>query len=71
MSQNITHQDSEGRVKMVDVGNKQQTSRTAVAFSKMFAGEKALEQLRSGDLAKGDAWAASRVAAIMAAKKNK
>lgn len=65
----LTHQDNEGRVKMVDVGRKQPTMRAATAFSSMFAGETALELLKSGQLAKGDAWAASRVAAIMAAKK--
>jgi cyclic pyranopterin phosphate synthase len=65
----LTHQDSEGRVKMVNVGRKEPTMRVATAFSSMFAGEKALELLRGGELAKGDAWAASRVAAIMAAKK--
>lgn len=71
MSENttLTHQDSEGRVKMVDVGRKQPTARMALAFASMFAGEKALSLLRAGELAKGDAWAASRVAAIMAAKR--
>jgi len=68
-SVSLTHQDSEGRVKMVDVGHKEPTLRVATAFSSIFAGEKALELLKSGTLAKGDAWAASRVAAIMAAKK--
>lgn len=65
----LTHQDGEGRVKMVDVGNKPATARMALAFSSMYAGEKARSLLSSGELAKGDAWAASRVAAIMAAKK--
>lgn len=65
----LTHQDSEGRVKMVDVSRKEPTMRVATAFSSLFAGEKALALLNSGELAKGDAWAASRVAAIMAAKK--
>lgn len=68
-NQTLTHQDSEGRVKMVDVGRKEPSMRIATAFSSMFAGEKALELLKNGQLAKGDAWAASRVAAIMAAKK--
>ncbi len=65
----LTHQDIEGRVKMVDVSRKDSTLRVATAFSSMFAGEKAFSLLKSGELAKGDAWAASRVAAIMAAKK--
>jgi cyclic pyranopterin phosphate synthase len=65
----LTHQDGEGRVKMVDVGQKAPTARMALAFASMYAGEKAVALLTAGELAKGDAWAASRVAAIMAAKK--
>jgi cyclic pyranopterin phosphate synthase len=69
MSDNLTHLDNEGRLKMVDVGDKPATRRKAVAFASVLVGEKALSLLKSGDLAKGDAWAASRVAAIMAAKR--
>lgn len=69
MSDNLTHLDNEGRLKMVDVGEKPATRRKAVAFASVQVGEKALSLLKSGDLAKGDAWGASRVAAIMAAKK--
>lgn len=65
----LTHQDTEGRIKMVDVSRKESTRRVATAFSSMFAGEQALTLLKSGELAKGDAWAASRIAAVMAAKK--
>lgn len=65
----LTHQDGEGRIHMVDVSQKQSTRRVAVAFSSMVAGEKALALLKSGELAKGDAWAASRVAGVIAAKK--
>lgn len=65
----LTHQDGEGRVKMVDIGGKEPSMRVATAFSSMFAGEEAVGLLKNGELAKGDAWAASRVAAIMAAKK--
>lgn len=69
MSDSLTHLDGEGRVKMVDVGGKTVTKRRAVAFGTMRAGEKALAMLREGQIAKGDAWAATRVAAIMAAKR--
>lgn len=65
----LTHQDNEGRVKMVDVGQKQSTMRRAIAFSSIWCGEKIVQMLLDGSLAKGDAWAATRVAAIMAAKK--
>lgn len=69
MKETLTHLDAEGRLKMVDVGEKPQTKRCAIAFSSVYIGEKAMSLLNSGDLAKGDAIAASRVAAIMAAKK--
>jgi len=69
MSVLLTHLDCEGRVKMVDVGGKTVTKRSAVAFGTVRTGEKALAMLREGQIAKGDAWAATRVAAIMAAKR--
>ncbi|HNW35434.1 MAG TPA: cyclic pyranopterin monophosphate synthase MoaC [Candidatus Ozemobacteraceae bacterium] len=69
MADSLTHLDSEGRVKMVDVGGKAVTKRRAVAFGTVRVGEKALSLLREGLIAKGDAWAATRVAAIMAAKR--
>jgi len=69
MSDTLTHLDREGRVKMVDVGGKAVTKRRAVAFGAVRVGEKALSLLRDGQIAKGDAWAATRVAAIMAAKR--
>lgn len=69
MTESLTHLDREGRVKMVDVGGKAITKRRAVAFGTVRVGEEALSMLRDGQVAKGDAWAATRVAAIMAAKR--
>ncbi|MEW6709358.1 MAG: cyclic pyranopterin monophosphate synthase MoaC [Candidatus Riflebacteria bacterium] len=69
MTDQLTHLDQDGKVKMVDVGGKAITRRTAIAYSSVFVGNKALELLLAGELQKGDALAASRVAAIMAAKK--
>lgn len=69
MSEKLTHLDHEGKVKMVDIGEKPVTRRTAIAWSSIFIGEKSMQLLVEGHLAKGDALAASRVAAIMAAKK--
>lgn len=69
MNDQLTHLDSEGKVKMVDVGEKLATRRTAVAYNSIFIGRNALKLILAGELKKGDALAASRVAAIMAAKK--
>ena len=65
----LTHLDQDGKLKMVDVGSKPETRRVAIAFASAFIGKQAMKLLQSGDLKKGDAIAASRVAAIYAAKK--
>ena len=65
----LTHLDGAGRVKMVDVGRKPETSRLAIAFGMLHAGEDVVARLRSGTVAKGDALAAARIAGIMGAKK--
>lgn len=53
---------------MVDVGAKPVTRRVAVAEGKVRASARALRLLRSGNLPKGDALAAARIAGIQAAK---
>ncbi len=65
----LTHLDTAGRVKMVDVGNKPVTARVAVAWGSAWLGADPLARLLGGQLAKGDALAASRMAGIMAAKR--
>lgn len=64
-----THVDEAGRVRMVDVAAKPITARTAKACARMFCSPAAVEQLRSGTLAKGDAAAVARIAGIQAAKR--
>ena len=54
---------------MVDVGAKSTTARHAEAKAHLWCSADALEQLRSGRLAKGDGLAVARVAGIMAAKR--
>jgi cyclic pyranopterin monophosphate synthase len=65
----LTHLDDEGRARMVDVGGKSATQRTAVAegFIGMTAATLAL--VLAGEAKKGDVIAAARIAGIMAAKK--
>ena len=69
MSEGLTHLNEEGDARMVDVGAKSVTRRTAVAEAilTMTPGVKAA--LFSGALPKGDALALVRVAAIMGAKR--
>ncbi|MXP28540.1 cyclic pyranopterin monophosphate synthase MoaC [Porphyrobacter algicida] len=65
----LTHLDEHGAARMVDVSGKSETHRTAVAEGRIRMSSEALEALTQGDLPKGDAFAASRIAGIMAAKR--
>ncbi len=64
-----THLDEQGRIRMVDVGPKASVARKAVAEGFLEAAVETLDLLESGELPKGEALAAARVAGIQAAKK--
>ena len=64
----LTHFDQEGRARMVDVSDKAETARVAVAQGKIAMKPETLERIRSGLIAKGDVLAVAQVAGIMAAK---
>src|SRR5436305_364594 len=53
---------------MIDVGEKERTSRIAVARAELRCSKEALKLLNEGRLEKGDALAAARISGIMAAK---
>ncbi len=65
----LTHLDDAGAVRMVDVGEKNLTRREAIAWGRLRTGRDAVAAIRAGHVAKGDALAVARVAAIMAAKR--
>lgn len=65
----LTHLDTEGRARMVDVGGKSETEREAVARCRILMRRETAERLVSKDLPKGDALAVARVAGIQAAKR--
>ncbi len=69
MAEELTHLDDEGRARMVDVSAKQPTERTATAEAIVAMADRVSERLFAGDLPKGDALAAIRIASIMAVKK--
>ena len=64
----LTHVDAKGRLSMVDVGAKEVTQRMARARAILRTTPKTRDKLLAGDLVKGEALAAARVAGIMAAK---
>ncbi len=63
------HVDDRGNARMVDVGGKAVQRRTAVAQAVIAMGDDAMEALAGGALAKGDALAVARIAALQAAKR--
>jgi cyclic pyranopterin phosphate synthase len=65
----LTHIDSQGNARMVDVGGKAATARRAVATGRIRMSPAALTAIRDGNAPKGDVLAAARIAGIMAAKK--
>ncbi|KAB3529082.1 cyclic pyranopterin monophosphate synthase MoaC [Alkaliphilus serpentinus] len=65
----LTHFDEEGRAKMVEVGEKLNTRREAVARGSIYMKEETLLRIVDRNIEKGDVLAVSQVAGIMAAKK--
>jgi cyclic pyranopterin monophosphate synthase len=64
----LTHFNEQGRAKMVDVSDKVEKIRTAIATSSIIVNETIHSQISEGTNKKGDVFAVAQVAAIMAAK---
>jgi cyclic pyranopterin phosphate synthase len=64
----LSHVDSRGHVRMVDVSAKAVTAREAVARGRITMSPAALRAIRTGAVKKGDPLQAARLAGIMAAK---
>ena len=65
----LTHINEQGRARMVDVTEKAETTRTAVAEGRIRMNRETAERIRTGGIAKGDVLAVAQVAGIMAAKR--
>jgi molybdenum cofactor biosynthesis protein MoaC len=68
MNEKLSHVDSDGKARMVNVSDKAITSRMATATGKIFLGEKALAAVKENKIKKGDVLGVARVAGIMAIK---
>ena len=68
MTDELSHMDEAGNVRMVDVGDKAPTARRAVAEAMVQMSRATRERLFADDLPKGDAIATVRIAAIQGAK---
>ena len=64
----LSHLDSSGEARMVDVSSKSPTVREAVASGKVLMSLETLEAIAAGNAPKGDVLATARLAGIMAAK---
>ena len=64
----LTHMDTSGRPKMVDVGGKPDTQREAVAKGVVRMQAATLDIIKKGEVAKGDVLAVAQLAGVMAAK---
>lgn len=65
----FTHFNNQGRAKMVDVSDKPETIRTAIAQSSVEMNDEIYQLINENKLKKGDVLAVAQVAGIMAAKK--
>ncbi|MCU1406430.1 MAG: bifunctional molybdenum cofactor biosynthesis protein MoaC/MoaB [Glaciihabitans sp.] len=66
---NLTHLDGDGRARMVDVGDKATTARTAVATGRLRTRADVIALVRADGMPKADVLATARIAGIMGAKK--
>jgi cyclic pyranopterin monophosphate synthase len=64
----LTHVDESGAARMVDVGGKDVTARTATASGRVLVSSEVVALLRGEGVPKGDALAVARIAGIMGAK---
>ena len=64
----LTHLDEAGSARMVDVGHKAETARSATATGRITMNAAAIAAIRDDAVPKGDVLASARIAGIMAAK---
>ena len=65
----FTHFNDQGRAKMVDVGEKNITRRTATALARVFVNENTFALIQSGGMKKGDVLTVAQIAGVMGAKR--
>ena len=67
--EDFTHFNEQGRARMVDVGEKPPTRRTAAAGARVYVNRDTFALIRSGGVKKGDVLTVAQVAGIMGAKR--
>ena len=69
MPKNLTHLDEHGRARMVDVGHKPDTERSAIARGEVHMKLETLDLIRAGRIKKGDVLTVAQIAGITASKR--
>jgi cyclic pyranopterin phosphate synthase len=69
VAKTLTHLAASGEARMVDVSEKPETERVAVAEGRVIMAPATLDVVLKGDAKKGDVLGAARIAGIMAAKR--
>jgi cyclic pyranopterin phosphate synthase len=69
MTSPLSHLDETGRARMVDVGQKKDSERIAVAKGEVFMRPETLGLIQAGALKKGDVLTVAQLAGVMAAKR--
>jgi len=67
--EDFTHFGDDGRARMVDVGEKPPTGRSAEAGARVLVSRETFELIRSGGMKKGDVLTVAQIAGIMGAKR--
>lgn len=65
----FTHFNESGRARMVDVSEKDETTRIAVAFGRVLVNRETFDLIRSGGIKKGDVLTTAQIGGIMGAKR--
>ena len=68
MDNKLTHFDNSGNARVVDVSEKKETARVAIAVSRIKVSKETLELIEAGKIGKGDVLGVARIAGIMASK---
>ena len=66
----FTHFNDQGRAKMVDVGEKPISQRTAVAAGRVLVNDHTFDLIKSGGMKKGDVLTVAQIAGVMGDRKS-
>ena len=69
INKDFTHFNEKGKAYMVDVGDKDNTNRVAIATAKVLVNKNTFDLIKTGGMKKGDVLTVAQVAGIMGAKK--